>query len=57
MVHYKIVSIDSRMFGFALGTTDRIKIWIIEKNDLGTLIDTSERNKNDNLGGSLNINN
>ena len=37
MVNPKIFSIYGRMFGFALGTSDGIKVGIIEKTDLGSL--------------------
>ena len=47
MVHFKIVSMDGIIFGFALGTQDEIKLGIIESTDMGSLIDK--------LSGSLNI--
>ena len=37
MVHFKIVSIDGRMFGFELGTADGIKLEIIESTDIGLM--------------------
>ena len=54
-VHFKINSIDVRMFVFELITVDGIKPGIIVRNDLGYLIDSSERSRNHNVAGSLDI--
>ena len=55
MVHFKIVSMDGIIFGFALGTQDEIKLGIIESTDMGSLIGSSKRYGYDKLSGSLNI--
>ena len=52
MVHFKIFSINGRIFGFAIGTADGIKHGIIEIDDLSYLIVSSERSKNVMLDGS-----
>ena len=55
MVHYKIVSIDGIMFGYAILTAYEIKIVIVGSTDLCSLIGYSKRYRNDKLGDSLNI--
>ena len=53
MVKFKIDSIDRRMFGFVLGIIYGIKLGIIERTDIDSSIDSSERSKNNKLDGSL----
>ena len=55
MVHFKIVSVDGRMFEFTFVIADVIKIGIIDNTDMGSLIVSYIRYRNDNLGDSLNI--
>ena len=55
MVHFKIVSVDGRMFEFTFVIADVIKIGIIDITDMGSLIVSYIRYRNDNLGDSLNI--
>ena len=55
LVHYKIVSIDGIILGFALGIIYKINLGTIESTDLGSLIGSYEWYQNGKLGGSLNI--
>ena len=43
MVYFRIVSIEGRIFGFALGTADGTKLGMIESTYIGSLIFSSER--------------
>ena len=55
MVRYKIVSIDGRIFGFALGNAYGIKLDINEGTYLSSLIGFSKINRDEKIGCSLNI--
>ena len=41
MVNFKTVPIDGRIFGFEVGTEDRIKHGITERTDMCSLIGSS----------------
>ena len=55
MVHYKMVSIDEIMLGFAISIEYCIRLGTIESTDLGSLIGSYKRYQNDKLGVSLHI--
>ena len=52
-VKFKIDSIDGRMFGFALINEDGIKLGLIERTELGSLMYYYGRYRNHKLDGSL----
>ena len=53
MFHFKIDSIDGRIFGILFCTEDGIKLGIIEWTDVDSLIYSSEICVNNKLDGSL----
>ena len=55
MVHFKIGLIDVRMFGISLGTAYGIKLGPNERTCLGYFLDSSERSRNKNIEGSLEL--